>query len=139
MSVNYDIGEWNDIHPLNKKDMAKRLFLAARKLVYGEKLVSSGPVFKSMKVENSDIILSFDNVGSGLQSKTGNLEHFAIAGSDKKFVWAEAKIKGNTVIVTSKEIKNPVAVRYAWSNNPEDANLQNKEGLLASPFRTDDW
>ncbi|PZU81613.1 MAG: sialate O-acetylesterase, partial [Chryseobacterium sp.] len=68
-----------------------------------------------------------------------NLKHFAIAGSDKKFVWAEAKIKGNTIIVTSKEIKNPVAVRYAWSNNPEDANLQNKEGLLASPFRTDDW
>ncbi|WP_228451704.1 sialate O-acetylesterase [Chryseobacterium sp. SN22] len=139
MSVNYDLGEWNDIHPLNKKDMAKRLFLAARKLVYGEKLVSSGPVFKSMKVENSEIVLSFDNIGGGLKSRNGALKHFAIAGSDKKFVWAEAKIKGNTVVVSSKEIKNPVAVRYAWSNNPEEANLENAEGLLASPFKTDDW
>lgn len=139
MSVNYDLGEWNDIHPLNKKDMAKRLFLAARKLMYGEKLVSSGPIFKSMKVENSTVILSFDNVGKGLKSRNGALKHFAIAGSDKKFVWAEAKIKGNTVVVSSKEIKNPVAVRYAWSNNPEEANLENAEGLLASPFRTDDW
>ncbi|WP_228458426.1 sialate O-acetylesterase [Chryseobacterium hagamense] len=139
MSVNYDLGEWNDIHPLNKKDMAKRLFLAARKLVYGERLVSSGPVFKSMKVENSTVILSFDNVGKGLKSRNRALKHFAIAGSDKKFVWAEAKIKGNTVVVSSKEIKKPVAVRYAWSNNPEEANLENAEGLLASPFRTDDW
>ncbi|MCJ8155730.1 beta galactosidase jelly roll domain-containing protein [Chryseobacterium sp. SSA4.19] len=139
MSVNYDLGEWNDIHPLNKKDMAKRLFLAARKLVYGEKLVSSGPAFRSMKVENSTVILSFDNVGKGLKSRNGALKHFAIAGSDKKFVWAEAKIKGNTVVVSSKEIKNPVAVRYAWSNNPEEANLENAEGLLASPFKTDDW
>lgn len=139
MSVNYDLGEWNDIHPLNKKDMAKRLFLAARKLIYGEKLVSSGPVFRSMKVENSAIILSFDNIGKGLKSINGALKHFAIAGSDKKFVWAEAKIKGNTVLVSSKDIKNPVAVRYAWSNNPEEANLENAEGLLASPFRTDDW
>lgn len=139
MSVNYDLGEWNDIHPLNKKDMAKRLFLASRKLVYGEKLVSSGPVFRSMKVENSAVILSFNNVGKGLKSRNGALKHFAIAGSDKKFVWAEAKIKGNKIIVSSKEIKNPVAVRYAWSNNPEEANLENAEGLLASPFRTDDW
>lgn len=139
MSVNYDLGEWNDIHPLNKKDMAKRLFLAARKLVYGEKLVSSGPVFRSMKVENSAIILSFDDIGGSLKSRNGTLKHFAIAGSDKKFVWAEAKIKGNKIIVSSKEIKNPVAVRYAWSNNPEEANLENAEGLLASPFRTDDW
>jgi len=139
MSVNYDLGEWNDIHPLNKKDMAKRLFLAARKLVYGEKLVSSGPVFRSMKVENSTIILTFDNIGGGLKSRNGALKHFAIAGSDKKFVWVEAKIKGNTVVVSSKEIKTPVAVRYAWSNNPEGANLENAEGLLASPFRTDDW
>ncbi len=139
MAVTYDIGEWNDIHPLNKKDMAYRLFLNARKLAYGEKIVSSGPIYKDMKIEKDKIILTFSELGSGLKSSGGPLKHFAIAGEDKRFVWADAIIKRNKVIVSSKEVPNPVAVRYAWSDNPEEANLQNKEGLLASPFRTDNW
>lgn len=139
LAVTYDVGEWNDIHPLNKKDVARRLFLGARKIAYGERLVSSGPIFQDMKIENDKIVLTFTEIGSGLSSRGGALKHFAIAGENKKFVWANAVIKGNKVIVSSKEIEKPVAVRYAWSNNPEEANLCNKEGLLASPFRTDNW
>lgn len=139
MAVNYDVGEWNDIHPLNKKAVAQRLFLGARRLVYGEKVVGSGPLYKEMKVEGSKIILTFTETGRGLACKGKVLKHFAIAGEDRKFVWADAVIRGDKVIVSSREVKSPVAVRYAWSNNPEDANLCNKEGLLASPFRTDDW
>lgn len=139
LAVTYDVGEWNDIHLLNKKEMAHRLFLSARKLVYGEKLVSSGPVYKAMKIEGNKIILTFNETGSGLISKGGSLRHFAIAGEDRNFVWADAVIKGNKVIVSSPDVEAPVAVRYAWANNPEEANLYNKEGLLASPFRTDNW
>ena len=139
LAVTYDLGEWNDIHPLNKKDMAKRLFLGARKVVYGEKLVCSGPIYKEMKVEGDKIIITFTETGRGLMAKGGILKHFAIAGENRQFVWADAVIRGNKVIVSSKDVKQPVAVRYAWSDNPEDANLCNKEGLLASPFRTDNW
>lgn len=140
LAVTYDVGEWNDIHPLNKKVVAQRLFLGARKLVYGEKITGSGPLYKEMKVEGDKIILTFTEIGRGLICKEGKaLRHFAIAGEDQKFVWADAVIRGNKVIVSSKIVQNPVAVRYAWSNNPEDANLCNKEGLLASPFRTDNW
>ena len=139
LAVTYDVGEWNDIHPLNKKDVAHRVFLGARKLVYGEKdIVSSGPIFKEMKIDGNKIILSFTETGSGLTSD-GSLKHFAIAAADKKFVWADAEIVENQVIVTSKSIKRPVAVRYAWADNPDIANLRNREGLLASPFRTDSW
>lgn len=139
LAVTYDSGEWNDIHPLDKKTVAQRLFLCARKLVYGEKVTSSGPVYKSMKTDGDKIIITFTETGKGLAVRGDKLRHFAIAGEDRRFVWADAVIKGNTVIVSSKEVKNPVAVRYAWSDNPEDANLCNKEGLLASPFRTDNW
>lgn len=139
LAVTYDTGEWNDIHPLNKKDVAHRLFLGARNVVYGEKLVSSGPVYKDMKIEGNKIVLSFTDTGSGLTANGKPLKHFAIAGDDQRFVWAEAVIKGNKVIVSSPEVPNPVAVRYAWAGNPEEANLRNKEGLPASPFRTDDW
>ena len=140
LAVNYDVGEWNDIHPLNKKTVAQRLFLGARKVVYGEKLTCSGPVYKDMKIEGNKIILTFTETGKGLAIKDGKvLKHFAIAGEDRKFVWADAVIKGNTVVVSSKDVPAPVAVRYAWADNPDDANLINKEGLLASPFRTDDW
>lgn len=90
-----------------------------------------------MKVEGDKIILTFTETGRGLTCKGKELKHFAIAGEDRKFVWADAVIRGNKVVVSSELVKNPVAVRYAWSNNPEDANLCNKEGLLASPFRTD--
>ena len=140
MAVTIDIGEWNDIHPLNKKDVGKRLALAAQSVAYGEKnVVSFGPIYKSMKVEGNKIILSFTNIGSGLEAKGGELHHFAIAGADKKFVWAKATIKGNTVIVWNDAIAHPVAIRYAWADNPQGANLYNKEGLPASPFRTDNW
>lgn len=139
LAVTYDVGEWNDIHPLNKKDIGYRLFLGARKIVYNEKVVSSGPLYKGMKIDGDKIIISFSEIGGGLRSRERKLKHFAIAGEDKEFVWADAVIRGNTVVVNNNEIKNPVAVRYAWSNNPEEANLINREGLLASPFRTDNW
>ncbi|NGM65036.1 sialate O-acetylesterase [Sphingobacterium sp. SGR-19] len=139
LAVAYDVGEWNDIHPLNKKDIAHRLFLGARRISYGEKLISSGPIYQDMKIEGDKIALSFTEIGGGLRSRDGALRHFAIAGEDQKFVWADAVIQGNTVIVSNADIKKPIAVRYGWSNNPEDANLENNAGLLASPFRTDDW
>ncbi len=90
-----------------------------------------------MKVEANKIIISFTNTGSGLMAKDGELKYFSIAGTDKKFVWANATIQNNKVIVWNEAIKYPVAVRYAWADDPEDANLYNKEGLPASPFATD--
>lgn len=139
LTVTYDLGEWNDIHPLNKKDLAYRLFLQARRSVYGEQLVSEGPLYKNMKIDGNKIVLFFHPSAGGLKSREHRLKHFAIAGEDKAYVWADAVIQGNTVIVSSNDVPNPVAVRYAWSDNPEEANLQNKAGLLASPFRTDNW
>lgn len=140
MATTYDIGEWNDIHPLDKKSLAQRLMLGARKIVYGEKVQASGPLYKDYKIDGNKIIISFSETGRGLAIKNGEktLKHFAIAGEDGVFVWADAIIKGNTVIVSSPQVPNPVAVRYAWANNPDDANLINKDGLLASPFRTDE-
>ena len=140
LATSYHTGEWNDIHPLNKKDLAATLLLGARKLCYGEKVDAMGPVYREMKIDGDRIILYFDEARGGLKtSDGGKLKHFAIAGEDGKFVWADAVIKGSTVIVSSPEIKHPKAVRYAWANNPEDANLCNKAGLLASPFRTDNY
>ncbi|MEZ5038922.1 MAG: sialate O-acetylesterase [Saprospiraceae bacterium] len=134
-----DIGEAKDIHPRNKQDVGLRLSLAARKLAYQQDVVYSGPVYKEMKIEGNKVVLSFDHVGSGLvaHDKYGYLKGFTIAGADKQFVWAKAEIKGNQIIVWSDEVKAPVAVRYGWANNPDDVNLYNKEGLPASPFRTD--
>lgn len=137
MAVAIDAGEWNDIHPLNKKIVGQRLALAARKIAYGEDIVCSGPVYRSMQIDGNRIILTFDNIGSGLVAKGGELKQFAIAGDDKQFIWAKAKIEGDKIIVWSDKIKQPVAVRYAWAENPAGANLYNKEGLPASPFRTD--
>jgi len=140
-AVIIDIGEADDIHPRNKQDVGLRLALAAEKVAYEKDIVYSGPVFESMKKENGKIILSFTNTGSGLMAKDkyGYLRGFTIAGADQKFAWAKAMIEGNKVIVFSEPIADPVAVRYAWSNNPDDANFYNKEGLPASPFRTDNW
>jgi sialate O-acetylesterase len=147
MIVTTDIGEATDIHPLNKEDVGKRLALAAENLAYGQKkVIYSGPIYKSMKTEGNKIILTFTDVDSGLVAKSsegrltagGQLKYFAVAGPDKKFVWAKAEIKGDKIIVWSDEVKNPVAVRYAWADNPDTANLYNKAGLPASPFRTDD-
>lgn len=134
-----DIGDAKDIHPKNKQDLGKRMALAARKIAYGEDIVYSGPTYKGMKKEGNKIILSFDNIGSGLMAKGGELKQFSIAGKDQKFVWADAVIDGDTVVVSCDEVADPVAVRYAWANNPEGCNLYNKEGLPASPFRTDEW
>ncbi|MEJ2052697.1 MAG: sialate O-acetylesterase [Calditrichaceae bacterium] len=140
MAVTIDLGEWNDIHPLDKEDVGKRLALAAKKVAYGEDIVYSGPIYKSMEIKGNKIILSFDHTGSGLEAKgSDKLQCFAIAGKDKKFVWAKAKIEDNRVVVWNEHIENPAAVRYAWADNPENANLYNKEGLPASPFRTDNW
>jgi sialate O-acetylesterase len=151
-AVIIDIGEGEDIHPKNKADVGKRLSLAGLKVAYGKDTVFSGPTYGSMKVAGDKIQLKFQNTGTGLcigaapiirldQPPAKPLDHltgFAIAGADKKFVWANAKIDGNSVVVWSDAVKNPVAVRYAWANNPE-CNLYNKEGIPASPFRTDDW
>ena len=136
MAVTIDAGEWNDIHPLEKKVVGERLALAARKLAYGDdRIVYSGPIFKSLSKDGEKIIIEFDHTGSGLTIKGGGeLNYFALAGTDKKFVWGNATIENNHVIVWSEEIPDPVYVRYAWADNPEGANLYNIEGLPASPF-----
>lgn len=136
MAVTIDIGEWNDIHPLNKKDVGVRLALAARKVAYGEsKIQSAGPVFKSLKVKGNEMIITFKNAENGLKSGEEELHEFAVAGADGKFVWAKAHIEGNKVIVSAPEVQSPVYVRYAWADNPHKANLRNVEGLPAAPFR----
>ncbi|GGG49809.1 9-O-acetylesterase [Hymenobacter glacieicola] len=137
MAVALDAGEWNDIHPLDKQTVGHRLALAAQQVAYGEKKgVASGPLYQSMQVSGNKVTLRFSSVGSGLMAKGGGpLRHFAVAGPDKKFVWAQAQIDGNTVVVWSDAVPAPVAVRYAWADNPEGANLYNKEGLPASSFQ----
>jgi sialate O-acetylesterase len=139
MAVIIDIGEADDIHPRNKQDVGKRLFLAAKKVAYKEDLVFSGPIYKSMRIDGNKVILEFDHIGGGLISKNNKpLTGFALAGSDKQFYWAEARIIGDEVIVVSDKVEEPAAVRYGWDTNPA-CNLYNAEGLPASPFRTDSW
>jgi sialate O-acetylesterase len=147
MTVAIDLGEWNDIHPDNKKDVGERMALSAFKLAYHEDLVYSGPLFQSAIIDGNKVVISFTNTGSGLISRDGEpLSDFAIAGADKKFVWAKASIEGDKVVVWSDEVPNPLYVRYAWADNPINPNLFNKvaqpdgsfgRGLPASPFRTD--
>ena len=141
LGVTIDIGDTYNIHPQNKGEVGRRLALAAEKVAYHEEgIVYSGPSYKTMAVQGNKVVLTFDNIGSGLYVKGGGaLKQFAIAGEDKKFVWAKAVISGNQIIVSSDEVSNPVAVRYAWADNPIGCNLYNIEGLPASPFRTDDW
>lgn len=137
MAVGIDLGEWNDIHPDNKKDVGERLALAALRMVYKENVVSSGPIFKSAVIEQNKIVLSFNHVGGGLKSYDGEeLREFAIAGANKKFVWATAKIVGDKIEVSNTKISQPYYVRYAWADNP-NVNFYNAERLPASPFRTD--
>jgi len=139
MAVIIDIGEAKDIHPKNKQDVGKRLALWALANTYDKDVVYSGPLYKSMEKNGDKILLHFDHCDGGLVAKGGEpLKGFAIAGEDRKFVWANATIEGNTVVVTSSEVANPLAVRYAWADNPV-CNLYNKAGLPASPFRTDTW
>lgn len=139
MAVTIDIGEDN-IHPANKQEVGHRLGLIARSMVYDDEDVdASGPVFSAAKFDGSQAVLSFKQLNGGLASKgDGSLRGFAIAGADKKFVWADARIQGNQVLVSADQVPNPVAVRYAWGDNP-DCDLCGKQGLPAAPFRTDNW
>jgi len=163
-AVIIDIGEAKDIHPKNKQDVGARLALSALAVAYGQKLCYSGPVYDSMKVEGAKVRVSFKHLCKGLVTKPfsdpvlpsgpslakrfgvdvagmrpkSEVLGFSIAGADKKFVWAQAKIDGDTVVVWSDQVAKPVAVRYAWANNPV-CNLYNKVGLPATPFRTDQW
>lgn len=139
MAVAIDIGDAKDIHPRNKKDVGIRLALPALADVYGfQNLVYSGPLYKSARVEGSAMRVEFEHVGAGLVARGGDLRGFAVAGADRKFVWAAARIDGRSVVVSSPQAPQPAAVRYNWANNP-DGNLYNSSDLPASPFRTDDW
>jgi len=139
MAVIIDIGEADDIHPANKHDVGKRLALWALAKDYGKDIVHSGPLMRAHRIEGERVIIEFDHIGEGLVAKDGDqLTGFTIAGSDEKFVWANAKIDGDRVIVWHEDITSPAAVRYAWADNPV-CNLYNKSDLPASPFRTDEW
>ena len=138
MTVNIDLGEWNDIHPDNKKDVGERMALAAQHVAYGENVVFSGPLYQSQSIDGNKIIISFLHTGSALITNDDQEPaEFAIAGEDKKFVWAHARIEDDKVIVWSEDVPKPRYVRYAWADNPDNPNLYNQEGLPASPFRTD--
>lgn len=139
MTIAIDLGEWNDVHPDRKKDVGDRLALAAQNIAYHETdLEYSGPLFKSAEINGNKIVVSFSHVGLGLTTSDNEpLNYFAIAGEDKKFEWANAKIEGDKIVIWKKSILAPKYVRYAWSDNPDGANLSNKNGLPASPFRTD--
>jgi sialate O-acetylesterase len=140
MAVTVDIGNVTDIHPRNKQDVGKRLALWALAKTYGETgLVYSGPLYKSLKIDGNKAIVSFDHVGGGLVSRDGQpLTHFQVAGESGEFVAAQAEIVGDTVVVSAESVAKPVAVRFAWHQEAEP-NLSNKDGLPASPFRTDSW
>jgi sialate O-acetylesterase len=138
LAVITDVGDKDDIHPTKKEPVGARLALLARSIADGEKLTCYGPLYKSMKVKKGQAILRFDHVGGGLESRGGRLRGFAIAGEDHKFVWAIAEIDGDQVVVSSPMVPHPVAVRYGWADYPV-VNLFNREGLPASPFRTDEF
>ena len=139
MAVTIDIGETKDIHPKNKQDVGKRLALIARHVAYGEELVYSGPVFRGVTFDGGKAVLDFGHIGGGLLSSDGEeLREFVIAGEDRQFSVARADIRGSQIVVSSDGVPAPVAVRYAWTNDPR-CNLINRQGLPASPFRTDTW
>ena len=137
--VTIDVGESDNVHPAQKQPVGHRLALRALSSVYGQAVVSSGPTYESMQVAAGAARLRFGNVGAGLATRNGTpVRGFAVAGEDRRFVWADAEIEGNEIVVRSASVPQPVAVRYGWADNP-DCNLINKEGLPASPFRTDNW
>jgi len=139
MAVAIDIGDADNIHPRNKQEVGRRLALGALKIAYGRDVVHSGPLYESMTVRDGRTYLRFTNTGSGLAVRVGrSLRGFAVAGEDRKFVWADALIRDDEVVVWSDAVSQPAAVRYGWGDNP-DCTLCNREGLPASPFRTDDW
>jgi sialate O-acetylesterase len=139
MAVTIDLGEWNDIHPDRKKEVGVRLALAAEKLAYSEKnLIAAGPIFQSAVTKGNEVTLTFTNIGGGLITIDGQTpQEFAVAGPDKKFVWAKTRIEGGKIVLWSDDISNPKYVRYAWADNPVNPNLFNREGFPAMPFRTD--
>lgn len=141
MAIINDVGEANDIHPKNKKDPGERLARWALAKDYGKQLIYSGPLFKASEVKDGAIRVTFDQSGAGLKSRDGGaLKRFEVAGADKVWKWADAKIDGtDSVLVSCAEVAAPVAVRYAWAANPEGSNLVNSDGLPASVFRTDGW
>ena len=138
MAVITDVGEENDIHPKKKEPVGARLALAARSIAYGEDIIGSGPEYIGNSVKDGKVRLRFKNVGQGLVARDGPLTGFAIAGEDKKFVNAEAEIDDDAVVVHSDKVPNPLAVRFGWANFPV-VNFWNKDGLPATPFRTDDY
>ena len=135
--ITMDVAE-SDVHYKNKQPIGERAVKAALNLAYGKNVEYCGPIYKSMKIDGNKIVVDFTHATSGLTQKGDTLKGFVIAGIDKKFYFADAQIKGNTVIVSSKDVPQPVAVRYGWADFPA-VNLFNKEGIPASPFRTDDW
>jgi len=158
-AVTIDIGDEHDIHPTDKEDVGARLALVGRAVAYGQRVNAIGPTHRSHLVRGNSVIVQFDHTDGGLvaHAKNGAASNsvasnsfsssgghgavggFAIAGEDRKFVWADARIEGNTVVVSSPQVSAPVAVRYAWDNNPTTANLYGRDGLPAVPFRTDAW
>jgi sialate O-acetylesterase len=140
MAVTTDVGEENDIHPQKKQPVGARLAVAARALAYGESIESSGPIYKDAKFDGDQAVLSFNHLGKGLEARAedGKLIGFSLSGEDKIFYPARAEIKGDKIVVTSDKVTKPIAARYGWAAYPA-VNLYNKDGLPASPFRTDDW
>lgn len=142
--VSIDVGDANNLTPHNKETIANRLSNLALSKTYQKQIPCGGPIFKSMKVNGSEVSIVFDNIGAGLkvlaneESDDSMLRGFSVAGEDQKFFWANAEIRGNTVVLSSPNVLTPVAVRYAWADNPV-CNLSNSYNLPASPFRTDDW
>ena len=140
-AITIDVGDADDIHPRNKQDVGARLALVARKVAYGQSVVASGPTYRRHTVRDGRVWVEFANVAGGLvaRGRDALVGGFAIAGTDQRLVWAQARIDGDRVVVWSDEVREPVAIRYAWADNPNTANLYNREGLPAAPFRTDTW
>jgi sialate O-acetylesterase len=140
LAVTIDVGNPYDVHPIYKQQVGERMAAEARRICYGENDLQTSPMYESMQIEGNKIRLKFKYAANGLKPKEGTLKGFAIAGEDKKFVWAKTKIEGNEVIVWQDGIDNPKTVRYAWAGSPVEsngANLYNQAGYPASPFRTD--
>ena len=137
--VTIDVGDPKDVHPHRKLEVGQRLALWALGTVYEQPIEYSGPLYESAKIEGDKLRVRFAHVGLGLEARGGGeLRGFAVAGADRKFHWARARIEGDAVVVSSPDVPKPAAVRYAWADSPQ-CNLFNKDGLPASPFRTDDW
>ena len=139
--VAIDLGQAEELHPRNKQDVARRLALVARAVAYGERVVASGPMYRRHTVQGSRVTIELGNLGGGLVSRVtdGMIPGFAIAGDDRQFVWANAKLEGTRVVVWSERVTKPAAVRYLWTNSPVAPALYNREGLPVAPFRTDTW